>query len=151
MKSGTDFREFSLIEISHTNQECSIDKIEKIIIDSTVEEKLEIKALVDTYMIKIEAQMDVLLGHISVDLEGRFGYVRKQETNLGNFVCDIMLSAINADCAILNSGSFRSDMVHTAGEFKVRDLKKILPFLDESILLAVSGKYILAFELSFVR
>jgi 5'-nucleotidase len=51
-----------------------------------------------------------------------------------------MLSAINADCAILNSGSFRSDMVHTAGEFKVRDLKKILPFLDESILLAVSGK-----------
>ena len=140
MKSGTDFREFSLIKLSQANQECSIDKIEKIIIDSAVEEKLEIKAIVGTYLEKIEAQMGNSLGQISVDLEGRFSYIRRQETNLGNFVCDIMLSAINADCVILNSGSFRSDMVHTAGEFKVRDLKKILPWLDGNYLLAVSGK-----------
>jgi hypothetical protein len=150
VKSGTDFRELSLIEISYTNQECSIDKIEKIIIDSTIEEKPEIKAIVDSYLEKIEAQMDVGLGQISVDLEGRFGYVRKQETNLGNFVCDIMLSTINADCAFLNSGTFRSDMVHMSGEFKVRDLKKILPLFDELNLVSVTGKFILTLACTFL-
>lgn len=50
-----------------------------------------------------------------------------------------MLEAVNADCALMNSGSLRSDMVHPAGEFKVRDLKKILPYLDENIVLNVTG------------
>lgn len=57
----------------------------------------------------------------------------------GNFITDVMLEAVNADCALLNSGSLRSDMVHPIGEFKVRDLKKILPYLDESVVLSVNG------------
>lgn len=65
--------------------------------------------------------------------------IRTQETNLGNFVTDIMLASVNADCAIINSGSFRSDTLHPIGEFKVRDLKKILPYLDESVVLCVKG------------
>lgn len=52
-----------------------------------------------------------------------------------------MLAAVNADCAILNSGSLRSDVVHPIGEFKVKDLKKILPYLDESVVLNVTGKF----------
>jgi 5'-nucleotidase len=141
VKSGTDFRELSFIEMSFTNQECSIDKIEKIIIDSKIEEKPEIKAIVDSYLEKMEAQLNIVLGEIGVDFEGRFACVRRQETNLGDFVCDIMLSTINADCSIVNSGCFRSDMIHTAGEFNIRDLKKILPFLSETFLLSVSGLF----------
>lgn len=80
-----------------------------------------------------------MLGHMNVELEGRFSYVRTQETNLGNFICDILLEAVNADCAFLNSGSLRSDCVHPIGDFRVRDLKKILPFLDENVVLHVSG------------
>jgi len=83
--------------------------------------------------------MDVELGKMNVELEGRFSYVRTQETNLGNFITDIMLAAVNADCAFINSGSLRSDCVHSKGVFKVRDLKKILPYLDESVVLKVTG------------
>jgi 5'-nucleotidase len=131
--------------MSFTNKELSIDKIEKIIIDSTIVEKPEIKAIVDSYVAKIESQMGIVLGEINVDLEGRIDLMRTQETNLGNFVCDIMLSTINADCALLNSGSFRSDIVHPAGVFKVRDLKKILPYLEELFLLSVTGEVYLTY------
>ena len=83
--------------------------------------------------------MDVELGFMNVELEGRFSYVRTQETNLGNFITDIMLAAVNADCAFINSGSLRSDCVHSKGVFKVRDLKKILAFLVECVVLKVNG------------
>ena len=76
---------------------------------------------------------------MNVELEGRFSFVRTQETNLGNFICDIMLGAVEADCSFLNSGSLRSDCVHPTGEFRVRDLKKILPYLDENVVIKVTG------------
>lgn len=81
------------------------------------------------------------MGVINVDLEGRFSCVRTQETNLGNFICDIMLGSVRADCCFINSGGLRSDMIHPKGEFKAKDLKKILPFQDENIVIEVTGKY----------
>lgn len=85
--------------------------------------------------------MDQTLGFMNVELEGRFSYVRTQETNLGNFITDIMLEAVNADCAILNSGTLRSDLLHPQGEFKMKDLKKILPYLDENVVVSVTGRF----------
>ena len=35
-------------------------------------------------------------------------------------VTDIMVAALNADCALLNSGTLRSDQLHKAGEFSLR-------------------------------
>ena len=37
--------------------------------------------------------------------------------NAGNFICDVMVAATNADFALLNSGTLRSDSVHHAGPF----------------------------------
>ena len=56
------------------------------------------------------------LGEFECDLEGRFSVIRTQECNLGNFICDIMVAATNADLAILNSGTLRSDCIHPAGK-----------------------------------
>ena len=53
--------------------------------------------------------MDEVLGEFSVDIDGRFSSIRTGETNLGNFICDVILAATNADVAILNSGTLRSD------------------------------------------
>ena len=65
------------------------------------------------------------LGEFECDLEGRFSVIRTQECNLGNFICDIMVAATNADLAILNSGTLRSDCIHPAG---TPVAKKIQPF-----------------------
>jgi len=81
--------------------------------------------------------MNVEIGYIDCPLEGRFTQVRTRESNLGeccipaptqhimlcllgNLVADIMRRATKADCAILNSGTLRSDVVHDTGVFKMR-------------------------------
>jgi 5'-nucleotidase len=51
-----------------------------------------------------------------------------------------MMTAVNADCAILNSGTLRSDTLHDIGEFKAKDLKRILPFLDKIAVLSLTGQ-----------
>ena len=84
--------------------------------------------------------MDEILGCFSVELDGRFSSIRTSETNLGNFICDILLAACNCDIAVLNSGTLRSDRIHPVGEFKMRDLMTILPMLDSLVVLEISGK-----------
>jgi len=84
--------------------------------------------------------MDQVLGEFKCDLDGRFSSVRNHETNLGNFISDIMVATINADCAILNGGTMRSDRIHEAGPFTMRDLLTILPIRDTIVVLNVTGK-----------
>lgn len=88
----------------------------------------------------LNKELDVVLGEMGVELEGRFSKVRSEETNLGNFVCDIILENVDADCCIVNSGSFRSDTLHPTGCFKVRDLKAILPYPEGLVVLSVTGR-----------
>ena len=84
--------------------------------------------------------MDEVLGCFSVDLDGRFSSIRTSETNLGNFISDIMLASCNGDVALLNSGTLRSDRIHHKGDFKMRDLMTILPMLDPLLVLEITGK-----------
>ena len=64
--------------------------------------------------------MEEVLCKLGCDLDGRFSSVRTAETNLGNLLSDIMLAALQADCAILNAGTVRSNVKHPKGEFKLR-------------------------------
>ncbi|KAA0173950.1 hypothetical protein FNF27_04511 [Cafeteria roenbergensis] len=89
-----------------------------------------------------EAMVDAgkqVLGHVDVDLDGRFDSVRTDESNLGNLVADLMRRTARSDCAIINGGNFRSDMIHSAGPFSMADLLKILPYPAEVPTVRVSG------------
>lgn len=59
--------------------------------------------------------------------------------HLGNFITDIMLTATNAEVALLNSGTLRSDRIHPKGDFLLRDLLTILPLPDALCVISVSG------------
>jgi len=50
VKSGTDFRELSLIELTLDDNTVLVDKIEKYVVDSKIPEKDEIKDLVNSYL-----------------------------------------------------------------------------------------------------
>lgn len=84
--------------------------------------------------------MDEVLGAFSVPLDGRFQSVRTGETNLGNWVCDVILAATGADLVLLNSGTLRSDQVHPAGNFLMRDLVTIIPMMDPLVVISVTGR-----------
>lgn len=59
----------------------------------------------------------------------------------GNFICDIMLKATEADFAMINSGTLRSDCIHPKGQFKVKDLFAILPMIDPLVVLKIKGTH----------
>lgn len=125
-------------------------EIESVDVTSTFEPDPELDSLLEKYKEKMEGEMCKELGEFEVDLDGRFSSVRTMETNLGNFICDIMVAATNADFALLNSGTIRSDMIHPAGPFFLKDLLLILPMIDPIVLIELTGKYGREFNKSWV-
>ncbi|XP_037078081.1 snake venom 5'-nucleotidase-like isoform X2 [Pollicipes pollicipes] len=139
VKSGTDFREFSVLGLSRqTGGTWTID-VDRIEVTSKYDEDPLLKQQLQHYIDMSETRLDDVIGHFEVALEGRSCKVRTEETNLGNFCSDVILAAMNADCVILNSGTLRSDRVHPAGDFTMRDLVTIAPFMDGLVLLQVNG------------
>ena len=88
--------------------------------------------------------MDEVLGEFTVELDGRFSSVRTKETNLGNWVCDVILAATGADCALINSGTLRSDIIHPPGPFTLRCLTSVIPMNDPLVVIEISGKKVLS-------
>jgi hypothetical protein len=43
---------------------------------------------------QIENEMENVLGHINTDMDGEFMTIRRKESNLGNFLCDIVLEVM---------------------------------------------------------
>lgn len=101
-----------------------------------------LKSKLDKFVSTIDEKMDKVLGQFNCELDGRFSSIRKFETNLGNFVTDIMLASTHADMAILNSGTLRSDRIHPRGDFRMRDLFNILGYIDPIAVLQASGYHI---------
>uniref|UniRef100_A0A6A7G6W3 Mannosylglucosyl-3-phosphoglycerate phosphatase-like isoform X2 n=2 Tax=Hirondellea gigas TaxID=1518452 RepID=A0A6A7G6W3_9CRUS len=144
LKSGTDFREFShlRLELSEAGDAVSVS-IEKVEVTGQFSPNEAVKAALQEYEGVVTGKMDEVLCNFSVELDGRFSSIRTSETNLGNFICDIIMAACNADIAILNSGTLRSDRIHPAGDFVMRDLMTILPMLDSLCVLEVTGAILL--------
>lgn len=145
IKSGSDFRQFSKIFIDSqrdANNKIKVD-VEQVNVTAEYEEDPVLKAELSQYSSKIEESMGLVLGNFCVELDGRFSLIRTSETNLGNWVCDVILSATGVDAVLLNSGTFRSDQVHPAGPFLMRDLINIIPMRDPLIVLEMTGHQIL--------
>lgn len=166
IKSGTDFREFSLIKLkispeyfkqkqlnpdskqhsaNQTTQTTSkpfvgqeIERIKCI----GYEPDAQLSQKLDKFVTSIDEKMSQVLAQFNCDLDGRFASIRNYETNLGNFVTDIMLASTHADLAILNSGTLRSDRIHSRGAFTMRDLFNILGYIDPIAVLNASGEQV---------
>lgn len=143
IKSGTDFRQFSRITLKTTN---GVDKsdlevdIEKIDVTSAFEEDKALKDELNKYTEMIESKMGIVLGNFTCELDARFSQIRTSETNVGNWICDIALAATGADVVMINSGTFRSDQIHEAGPFTMKDLVSIIPMQDPLIVIEVTGR-----------
>ena len=144
IKSGTDFRNYALITLTFSSDVHVDLDVQESYVDSSIPEDEEVKLIVDKYTQLMGERMDAVLGRIYVDLDGRFEVIRRQESNLGNFITDIMLRSTEADVAILNSGTMRSDRIHPHGEFRLRDLMSILPMIDALVVIAVTGTQLVA-------
>ncbi len=113
--------------------------IEKVKIDSKILPNEQIQKMVSVYLENTSKMLDQEIGYINTPLDGRYTVVRTRETNLGNFMSDIVLTGVVADCCLLNAGSLRSDRIHPVGPFTLKDLRDILSFESELVVLSVTG------------
>lgn len=154
IKSGTDFRQFSKITVQFDERDGAAVTpggsgakpaitVEEIAVTSQWEEDEPLKAELDKFTSMIEGKMDEILGTFSVPLDGRFAHIRTGESNLGNWVCDVVLASTGADLALINAGTFRSDTVHAAGPFSMRDLVNVLPMHEPLLLIGLTGRQLL--------
>lgn len=145
IKSGTDFRQFSKISLKkptspETSKEGLEVEIERIDVTSAFAEDKFLKEELKKYSEMIEGKMGIVLGNFTCELDARFSMIRTSETNVGNWICDIALAATGADVVMINSGTFRSDQVHEAGPFTMKDLVSIIPMQDPLIVVEVTGR-----------
>ena len=101
----------------------------------TGKEDKDVREIVEKYNSKIDTVMNQPIGEAGVDLDGE--NVRKQETNLGDLVADIMRKIAGADVAIINGGGIRSSI--NQGEIKVKNVYTVLPFDNYIVAIRLTG------------
>jgi 5'-nucleotidase len=158
-KSGSDFREFSIIEVKTNCNEEDLSKIEndfivnqtkkliinckKVEITSDIEPDAGMQEVIDGFWKELKVKMEQPAGYTGVELDARFDQIRSKETNIGNFVADVVRYVYKTDTVILNSGSLRTDELIPQGIFRWRDIDTLLPIPDPCVIIRVSGENLL--------
>ncbi len=98
----------------------------------------DIAAIVEKYRSRVDAVLDEKIGETSLDLDGE--NTRKRETNLGNFLADIVRTAAGAEAAIIGGGSIRTSM--RKGVIKIKNVYAISPFNNYIVAIRLTGQQI---------
>ena len=145
LRSGTDFKQLSYIEARRRPTGYSgwdFDIIRRDITRAIPEDESAAK-LVDKLTSSLKSKLEKPIGYTAVPLDGRFTTVRTKESNLGNFVCDLMRHYYDTDCAIIASGTIRGDQIYPPGVLRLRDVLDCFPFEDPVIVIRVQGRAVL--------
>jgi 2',3'-cyclic-nucleotide 2'-phosphodiesterase (5'-nucleotidase family) len=95
-------------------------------------------ALLNKYKEKVDAVLNEKIGEAEMDLDGE--NVRKRETNLGNFIADIMRRASGADITLINGGAIRTSI--KKGKVRVKHIYSVLPFDNTIVAIKLTGRQI---------
>lgn len=145
LRSGTDFKQLSYIEARRkvsSEAGWDFDIIRRDIVRSIPEDPSTVQ-LVDKLTSSLKNKLEKPIGYTAVPLDGRFTTIRTQESNLGNFVCDLMRHFYGTDCTIMAGGTVRGDQVYPPGVLLLKDIMTCFPFEDPVVVLRVTGKDIL--------
>jgi 5'-nucleotidase len=100
-------------------------------------------ALVARYQARLGEAMEVGIGETRVPLDARNAALRTGETNIGNYVTDVMRARLRADVAVMNGGGIRGNQVVPAGALTRKDISALLPFLNVLVKLELPGKVLM--------
>ncbi len=145
LRSGTDFKQLSYIEARRREKDqpgWDFDIIRRDITRAIPEDEATVK-LVDKLTSSLKSKLEKPIGYTAVPLDGRFTTVRTRESNLGNFVCDLIRHFNDTDCALMAAGTIRGDQIYPPGVLLMKDILNCFPFEDPVIVIRVTGKGIL--------
>ena len=142
LRSGTDFKQLSYIEGRRRqdgSKKWDLHIVQRDIVKAITPDP-EMQALSDKITASLKSKLEKPLGYTATPLDARFTTVRLKESNLGNFVCDLMRFHYNGDCVLMASGTIRGDQIYPPGVLRVKDLLNCFPFEDPCVVLKVTGK-----------
>ncbi|KAI0184798.1 Metallo-dependent phosphatase-like protein [Xylaria flabelliformis] len=144
LRSGTDFKQLSYIEARRrpdSSGRWDID-ITRRDLTSEIPEHPPTLELVDKVTASLKVTLQKPVGYTAAPLDARFRTVRLQESNIGNFVCDIMRHHYSGDCSLMASGTIRGDQVYPPGPILLKDIMSCFPFEDPVVVIRVVGQAI---------
>ncbi|MFA4904263.1 MAG: 5'-nucleotidase C-terminal domain-containing protein [Desulfobaccales bacterium] len=95
----------------------------------------QIQAIVTRYEDLANPPLRQSIGETLVDLDA--SRVRTEETNLGDFIADVMRQTAQADAAIINAGSIKGSIAK--GTIRTQDVYNALPYDNYLIAIQLTG------------
>jgi 5'-nucleotidase len=144
LRSGTDFKQLSYIEARRKKDGSKLwdfSIIRRDVVSSIPDDEEAVKMVHDVTA-ALKDKLEKPVGYTAAPLDARFTTVRLKESNLGNFVCDLMKFHYHADCTIVASGTIRGDQIYPPGVLKVKDIMNCFPFEDPCVVIQLKGKYV---------
>jgi 2',3'-cyclic-nucleotide 2'-phosphodiesterase (5'-nucleotidase family) len=97
----------------------------------------EVAAIVGDYNERLGKQFKEVIGRCDTFLNGEREHIRYQETNLGDYITDIMRTYTGAQIAMINAGALRASIKE--GPVTVEDVFKAMPYGNELVRVALTG------------
>ncbi len=129
------------IAINPKTGKAVIEKSKYIPITPGIRQDPEVAKILDTYNAKLNATFKEVVGESLVFLDGERGRIRYEETNLGNFISDVMRDYTSSDIAFINAGSLRSSL--DKGPVTIEGIFKVMPYPNEIIVAKLTGSEVL--------
>ncbi|KAF2458684.1 5'-nucleotidase [Lineolata rhizophorae] len=145
LRSGCDFKQLSYIEARRRpdgTKKWDFEIIQQDVVSEIPEDPSMCK-LVESLTANLKTKLEKPIGYTAAPLDARFTTVRLKESNLGNFVCDLMRFHCQADCCIMAAGTIRGDQIYPPGVLRLRDLLYCFPFEDPVVVIQVTGQALL--------
>lgn len=124
LRSGSDFKQLSYIEARKQvgdSKKWDFHIIRRDVMSSILEDPETLK-LTEKLTTTLKAKLGKPVGYTAAPLDARFTTVRLKESNMGNFVCDLMRSHYRGDCCIIAAGTIRGDQIYPPGQLKLMDI-----------------------------
>lgn len=146
LRSGTDFKQLSYIEARRDGKTPGrwIFDIERRDSISSVAQHRETVQLVDRLTVQLKQSLDRPVGWTAAPLDARFSTVRVKESNMGNWVCDLMRLHYHGECAMMAAGTIRGDQIYAPGAIRIKDITNCFPFEDPVVVINVTAKQLWA-------
>lgn len=132
VRSGSDFKQLSYLELRKarvpSRRPWDIHVLREDITGSVPEDPIA-AGWVESLASSLRPQLDLPVGRTAVELDARFTTVRRQESNMGNFVADLIRLYYHADCCIMAAGTIRGDQVYPSGLLTLKDIRHWYFFL----------------------
>ncbi|SEH17458.1 2',3'-cyclic-nucleotide 2'-phosphodiesterase / 3'-nucleotidase [Natronorubrum sediminis] len=114
--------------------------LEELVDADEVDPHDEIEDRLLEYEDELDDELEEVIGETTEELDARNDTVRSEESNLGNWLTDVIREDVDAEIAIQNGGGIRSDELYDAGDLTRGVVVDILPFPNETVKIEITGE-----------